>query len=163
LWQVGCQQRVGIFTLRDVRRGEELTYDYNFEGFWQPGAALQCKCGSENCRGTLGGKKKTKEEIEKEKAAAAKKKGASKKKASGANKKKQATSEPKKRKDGNKPRKPAQKKRKVESSGPSTGTVGAAAANAAEHGEAKMSDDETQSDADSQGSSDSETEERASE
>ena len=40
LWQIGAQQRVGIFTLKDVPKGEELTYDYNFEGFWQPGAAL---------------------------------------------------------------------------------------------------------------------------
>ena len=40
MWQIGCQQRVGIFTIKDVKKGEELTYDYNFEGFWQPGAAL---------------------------------------------------------------------------------------------------------------------------
>ena len=63
LWQIGCQKRVGIFTLRDVPKGTELTYDYNFEGFWQPGAALKCHCGSRNCAGTLGGKKKTVQEM----------------------------------------------------------------------------------------------------
>jgi hypothetical protein len=63
MWSIGCQKRVGIFTLADVAKGTELTYDYNFEGFWQPGAALTCQCGEENCAGTLGGKKKTKESL----------------------------------------------------------------------------------------------------
>jgi hypothetical protein len=64
MWQIGCQQRVGIFAQQNVAKGTELTYDYNFEGFWQPGAALKCQCGSANCAGTLGGKKKSKEEME---------------------------------------------------------------------------------------------------
>jgi len=73
LWQVGNQQRVAIVTQQPVQKGTELTYDYNFEGFWQPGAALKCYCGSAQCRGTLGGKKKSREEIEKEEAAQARK------------------------------------------------------------------------------------------
>lgn len=100
LWQVGCQKRVGIFTLRDVKKGEELTYDYCFEGYWQPGAAIECKCGAPNCAGTLGGKKKSKEEMQAKEAAA--KGGKAKAKGKG--------------KDGNK-----SKKRKEESDGAAVG------------------------------------------
>lgn len=77
-WSVNGLFRMALFALRDIRPGEELTYDYNFslfnpaEGqviiyflffsfsilqnnnnhcFFQP-----CKCDSENCRGVIGGK-----------------------------------------------------------------------------------------------------------
>jgi len=71
MWTIGAQQRVGIFTMQAVPKGTELTYDYNFEGFWQPGAALKCMCGAPNCAGTLGGKKKSAAELEASNAAAA--------------------------------------------------------------------------------------------
>jgi hypothetical protein len=61
-WLVGDEYRVGIFALEDIVAGTEFTYDYNFEGFWKLGQALQCRCGAELCRGTLGGKKKKKGE-----------------------------------------------------------------------------------------------------
>jgi hypothetical protein len=43
---------VGLFASRDIREGEELTYDYNFHTH---GEQVQvCLCGSENCRGLMG-------------------------------------------------------------------------------------------------------------
>ncbi len=49
------QVRVGIFSLRDVLPGEELTYDYMFQHFGLAAAAgaYRCKCGAPNCRGTM--------------------------------------------------------------------------------------------------------------
>jgi len=46
---------VGIFSLRDVLPGEELTYDYQFQHFGLAAAAgaYRCKCGAPNCRGTM--------------------------------------------------------------------------------------------------------------
>jgi SET domain-containing protein len=46
-----------VYTLRNIEKGEELTVDYTLTavdqfagmGFWE----LDCKCGSENCRGKL--------------------------------------------------------------------------------------------------------------
>lgn len=48
-----------VYALRDIAAGEELTHDYTAnavdqfagQGFW----VLDCKCGSENCRGTVTG------------------------------------------------------------------------------------------------------------
>lgn len=45
--------RVGIYALRDIPVGEELTYDYFFEhyGAMKPAAgSFVCKCGAKNCR-----------------------------------------------------------------------------------------------------------------
>eukprot|EP00475_Leptophrys_vorax_P011385 TRINITY_DN17916_c0_g1_i1.p1 TRINITY_DN17916_c0_g1~~TRINITY_DN17916_c0_g1_i1.p1 ORF type:complete len:904 (-),score=191.04 TRINITY_DN17916_c0_g1_i1:360-2681(-) len=53
-WTVGNQTRVGIYSKRDVRAGEELTYDYNFLGFWEDGKGHKCQCGSQNCSGFFG-------------------------------------------------------------------------------------------------------------
>ncbi|ONM21454.1 Histone-lysine N-methyltransferase ASHH3 [Zea mays] len=50
-WTVDGETRVGIFALRDIKIGEELTYDYKFVQF---GAAQVCHCGSSNCRKMLG-------------------------------------------------------------------------------------------------------------
>lgn len=49
------QVRVGIFSLRDILPGEELTYDYQFQHFGLAAAAgaYRCKCGAPNCRGTM--------------------------------------------------------------------------------------------------------------
>jgi SET domain-containing protein len=53
--------RVYIDALRDIRRGEELTYDYGLylDERHTPAmkAAYSCSCGSRRCRGTLLGKK----------------------------------------------------------------------------------------------------------
>lgn len=41
-----------IATLREVRPGEELTFDYSTNVGWQ-GFALQCRCGARDCRKTI--------------------------------------------------------------------------------------------------------------
>lgn len=53
-WTVGSELRVGIFSLVDIPAGTEITYDYNFEGYWAPGAQIACKCGAPNCSKFLG-------------------------------------------------------------------------------------------------------------
>uniref|UniRef100_A0A3Q2XDE1 Ash1 (absent, small, or homeotic)-like (Drosophila) n=1 Tax=Haplochromis burtoni TaxID=8153 RepID=A0A3Q2XDE1_HAPBU len=47
--------RIGLFALRDISSGTELTYDYNFRSFNTEEQQV-CKCGSEGCRGIIGGK-----------------------------------------------------------------------------------------------------------
>jgi SET domain-containing protein len=54
--------RIYIEAIRDIRRGEELTYDYNLllEERHTPAAKREhpCHCGAPRCRGTLLGKKR---------------------------------------------------------------------------------------------------------
>lgn len=52
---------VGIFTLRPIAPGEELTYDYNFETFSEK--KQRCLCGSVNCRGWLTRASEAKEQL----------------------------------------------------------------------------------------------------
>ncbi|KAJ1561258.1 DNA-binding transcription repressor [Cladochytrium tenue] len=47
-WLVRGEHRVGVFALRDIPPGTELTYDYKLQSF---GPMQQCLCGSNNCRG----------------------------------------------------------------------------------------------------------------
>lgn len=49
-WLVNGYHRAGLFALRDIAAGEELTFDYNFKPF---NDAQLCKCGSNNCRGAI--------------------------------------------------------------------------------------------------------------
>ena len=51
---VGGRSRVGIFALRDLEVGEEVTIDYRYERFG--GKKEACLCGAKNCRGFLGAK-----------------------------------------------------------------------------------------------------------
>lgn len=45
---VNGETRVGIFSIKDIAKEEELTFDYQFERF---GSSRQrCYCGSKNCR-----------------------------------------------------------------------------------------------------------------
>jgi hypothetical protein len=49
----GIRKRSELFALRDIRKGEEITYDYSATiapTVWQ----MECKCGAKNCRKTLG-------------------------------------------------------------------------------------------------------------
>ncbi|XP_013674044.2 histone-lysine N-methyltransferase ASHR3 [Brassica napus] len=54
-WQVEGETRVGVFAARQIEAGEPLTYDYRFVQF---GPEVKCNCGSENCQGYLGTKRK---------------------------------------------------------------------------------------------------------
>lgn len=51
-WSVRGVLRAGIFALRDIKRGEELSFDYKWDRK-RGRAATKCHCGSANCRGTL--------------------------------------------------------------------------------------------------------------
>ncbi|KAK9084519.1 hypothetical protein Syun_031535 [Stephania yunnanensis] len=55
-WQVDGETRVGIFAARLIKAREPLTYDYRFIHF---GPKVKCFCGSSNCQGYLGFKRKT--------------------------------------------------------------------------------------------------------
>lgn len=56
-WVVGRQLRMGIFTKRSVKGGEELTFNYNVDRYGHE--AQECHCGEPNCVGYLGGKTQT--------------------------------------------------------------------------------------------------------
>ncbi|ODQ54554.1 hypothetical protein SAICODRAFT_90338 [Saitoella complicata NRRL Y-17804] len=56
-WVVGTHLRMGIFSKRPIKAGEELTFDYNVDRY---GAQAQpCYCGEPNCIGFIGGKTQT--------------------------------------------------------------------------------------------------------
>lgn len=56
-WVVGEKLRMGIFTERNVKAGEELVFNYNVDRY---GADPQdCFCGEPNCTGFIGGKTQT--------------------------------------------------------------------------------------------------------
>ncbi|KAH6785799.1 hypothetical protein C2S51_038254 [Perilla frutescens var. frutescens] len=53
-WMVNGEVCVGLFAIRDIKKGEEVTFDYNYVRVF--GAAVKkCVCGSPNCRGYIGG------------------------------------------------------------------------------------------------------------
>lgn len=52
-WTIDGETRIGIFASRDIKKGEELTYDYQFVQF---GADQDCYCGADACRQKLGNK-----------------------------------------------------------------------------------------------------------
>lgn len=41
-----------LVAFRDIRKGEELTFDYSTNVGWD-GFAMECKCGKRNCRKTI--------------------------------------------------------------------------------------------------------------
>ncbi len=51
-WKVRGINRAGIFALRDIRAGEELTFDYKWKRK-RGRAPTKCYCKSSKCRGTL--------------------------------------------------------------------------------------------------------------
>lgn len=54
-WSVNGLPRMALFASRDIKAGEELNYDYNFALF-NPSEGQECRCGSSQCRGVIGGK-----------------------------------------------------------------------------------------------------------
>lgn len=54
-WSVNGVYRIGLYALKDMPAGTELTYDYNFHSFNTEKQQL-CKCGFDQCRGIIGGK-----------------------------------------------------------------------------------------------------------
>ncbi|KAJ1611024.1 PHD domain-containing protein [Cryptosporidium canis] len=50
-WLVGNECRVGIFSQREIKPDEELTYDYSFSAF---DIGFRCKCNSSSCKGRIG-------------------------------------------------------------------------------------------------------------
>ncbi|KAG0625352.1 hypothetical protein M758_2G047800 [Ceratodon purpureus] len=52
-WMVDGEVCIGLFAIRDVEKGEEITFDYNFVRVG--GAdAKKCECGANKCRGFIG-------------------------------------------------------------------------------------------------------------
>ena len=56
-WSVGNKQRMGIFAKRNIKKGEELTFNYNVDRYGHD--AQECFCGEPNCVGWIGGKTQT--------------------------------------------------------------------------------------------------------
>ncbi|MCL7045160.1 hypothetical protein MKW94_016405 [Papaver nudicaule] len=52
-WTDCGETRIGIFATRNIKKGEHLTYDYQFVQF---GADQECHCGASDCRKHLGAK-----------------------------------------------------------------------------------------------------------
>ncbi len=58
-WEVQGKPRMALFARREIRTGEELTYDYKFsDNSKDPTKRQVCRCGANNCRGYLGAKDK---------------------------------------------------------------------------------------------------------
>ena len=57
-WSVAGELRIGIFALRDVRSGQEITIDYRFTHFTED--QWKCCCGEPTCTGVMGPQKKKK-------------------------------------------------------------------------------------------------------
>ena len=57
-WIVDGLQRMCMFSLKTIKPGDELTYDYNFQCF-NLEAQQPCYCESSKCRGTIGSKQQT--------------------------------------------------------------------------------------------------------
>jgi len=64
-WMVSGDIRVGLFALKDIDKGEEITFNYNLEALGNEKKA--CCCGADNCSGFLGVRPKTAAAIANEK------------------------------------------------------------------------------------------------
>ncbi|RKP18469.1 hypothetical protein ROZALSC1DRAFT_29860 [Rozella allomycis CSF55] len=57
-WIINGITRIGIFTLRKIPKGTELTFDYKFEFYGEP---QKCLCGEPTCKGYIGKAKQIEE------------------------------------------------------------------------------------------------------
>ncbi|KAJ8908191.1 hypothetical protein NDN08_008285 [Rhodosorus marinus] len=62
-WTVSGEPCVGIFAVKDIPKGCEITFDYNIESGarGETSAAVKCECGAPNCKVWLTGKEDTPE------------------------------------------------------------------------------------------------------
>jgi [histone H3]-lysine36 N-trimethyltransferase len=51
-WTVNGELRVGFFSRKDVKAGEEITFDYQYQRYGKE--AQKCYCGAGSCRGWIG-------------------------------------------------------------------------------------------------------------
>uniref|UniRef100_A0AC35TZH9 Histone-lysine N-methyltransferase n=1 Tax=Rhabditophanes sp. KR3021 TaxID=114890 RepID=A0AC35TZH9_9BILA len=51
-WVVSGLDRIGFFSIKEIKKGEELCFNYNFSNYGK--TAQKCLCGSANCKGTIG-------------------------------------------------------------------------------------------------------------
>ncbi|KAF8626036.1 hypothetical protein AX15_005126 [Amanita polypyramis BW_CC] len=56
-WTIGDHVRMGIFSKRDIRKYEEITFNYNVDRYGHQ--AQVCYCSESNCLGFIGGKTQT--------------------------------------------------------------------------------------------------------
>jgi hypothetical protein len=60
-WNVNGDIRVGLFAVRDISAGDELTFNYNLECV--SNSKDECKCGAGNCSGFIGERPKASQSI----------------------------------------------------------------------------------------------------
>ncbi|KAJ3981617.1 hypothetical protein F5890DRAFT_1534512 [Lentinula detonsa] len=60
-WTIDQHVRMGIFSKRNIRKNEELTFNYNVDRYGHQ--AQICYCGEPNCVGFIGGKTQTEADV----------------------------------------------------------------------------------------------------
>lgn len=48
VWRVNNEYRVGVFSIRKIKKNEEITIDYSFDSFSEE--PWECHCGENNCK-----------------------------------------------------------------------------------------------------------------